>query len=1421
MDKVDKNFYLGLDIGTDSCGWALTDEDYNVVRVKGKKAWGVRLFDDAEVAKERRTKRTARRRLQRKILQAEWLREIFSNEVEKTDPKFFDRLKYSNLFREDKELMGINSKYSLFNDVLKQVYTDKEYYAKYRTVYHLREELLEKPADDIRLLYLAVHSFLTHRGHFLYETAEADKIDITAMYNDVLSKLNELEFENGQIFSLSEVEEKVFTDLLENFKEGLSLREIKENFSNNIGAKNKREKDLAKIIISGKFKLKDLFEVDKEDNIDVDFSSEKYEQETYGKISEILGDDEKLAIVDKFQNIYSSIQLKKLLGEHKYISQAMVAKYELHNKQLKEFKNFISKYYPSKKSYIFRNAGNGDKLVVNNYAHYVYQTLTGGKKQVMQKRAAKDNFYSFVKKILEQEPEIPVDQNFEEYKEYVISLMDKGEFLQKIRSHDNTVLPNSLYMSELKKILEVSFQKFDFLKTIDETGLSGKEKILQIISFRVPYFVGPIGDSKPEFSWAERKEDMSLRPWNLSKIIDLNKAEDGFIQRMTNKCTYLKDKDVLPKDSILYSKFRVLNELNNLKIDGNSISVAVKQSIFNNLFKKEKKVSTKKLLNFLAAENVISADDIKNVSITGIDKEFANNYASFVTFSNRFGEEFVEKNIDIFEKIIKYHTIISDKSRLQERIKREFDIFTDDDIKWLKSLNFSKWGRLSREFLEEILFADRRKQEDLTVKENFSDRYVEKLDNGEVYSVIEALWETNNNLQQLFDRTNYTLGDMIEQTEQKLGRDLTYLDVDEMYCSPAVKRGAWQAIKIINEIKSAIGKYPDKIFVEVTRHDSVKGEKGRKDSRKRNLEKLYNDSKLKEMCKQFSLEYNTLINELNKSDVSNLRSDKLFLYFLQLGKCMYTGEPIEIADLYDDNKYNVDHIIPQSKIKDDSLNNKVLVKMIANKEKDNYYPISDIKPEWQIRQKHFWHMLKDRGLLSAEKLSRLERTEPFNEREEIDFVNRQLVETNQESKAVIDLLRKVVDNPTDIIFSKANAVSDFRKKYEIYKSREVNSLHHAKDAYLNVVVGNVIYNRFTARFWDRRDNDKNSREHVTRNYTKLFEGNVWSCRGDNLVWNKDRDLTRVKAQCEQNNCIVSVMPYVNSNGKFYNDTVYKSKKKDPNTSASFALKGEGKLLSDIEKYGGYNSLSGAYFMVVESEGKNGKIKKTIETVPIIIEYKYRNDPDKQEKIIKYLEEQNNIKITKVIMSVLKYKSTLNIGGGLYTLTGKTNNSLMISNQIQWHINNKNTAYVKTLEKYLSMSDSTKEKLAKADDYIVVSPGIKDKTQEVRITRQENIELYDLVIRQLKKKIYNISSIKGVLNTLENSRRKFNLLNLDEQVKQLNNIIRYLGGSYSVDLILLGGVGRAGATTIGKNITDLDVKVIVQSASGLKRKEIKL
>ena len=50
---------------------------------------------------------------------------------------------------------------------------------------------------------------------------------------------------------------------------------------------------------------------------------------------------------------------------------------------------------------------------------------------------------------------------------------------------------------------------------------------------------------------------------------------------------------------------------------------------------------------------------------------------------------------------------------------------------------------------------------------------------------------------------------------------------------------------------------------------------------------------------------------------------------------------------------------------------------------------------------------------------------------------------------------------SNIIYVKAENVSDFRNEMKYIKVREINDLHHAKDAYLNIVVGNVFDTKFT------------------------------------------------------------------------------------------------------------------------------------------------------------------------------------------------------------------------------------------------------------------------------------------------------------------------------------------------------------------------
>ena len=125
---MSKKYYLGLDIGTNSVGWAVTDENYNLYKYAGKRMWGIRLFEGGETAEQRRISRSNRRRLSRKKQRIDLLQELFAEEIAKMDPTFFIRLNESRLHLEDK---STGEKFPLFKD---KDYTDIQYYKDYPTI---------------------------------------------------------------------------------------------------------------------------------------------------------------------------------------------------------------------------------------------------------------------------------------------------------------------------------------------------------------------------------------------------------------------------------------------------------------------------------------------------------------------------------------------------------------------------------------------------------------------------------------------------------------------------------------------------------------------------------------------------------------------------------------------------------------------------------------------------------------------------------------------------------------------------------------------------------------------------------------------------------------------------------------------------------------------------------------------------------------------------------------------------------------------------------------------------------------------------------------------------------------------------------------------------------------------------------------
>lgn len=157
-------YYLGLDMGTNSVGWAATDPEYRLLKAKGKDLWGIREFNEASGAVERRTHRISRRRRQREQVRIGILKDYFHDAICEVDPSFFRRLENSKYHEEDKDV-EVRYKNNIFND---GNYTDKDYFNEYPTIYHLRNELISSTEKhDVRLVFLALLNMFKHRGHFL------------------------------------------------------------------------------------------------------------------------------------------------------------------------------------------------------------------------------------------------------------------------------------------------------------------------------------------------------------------------------------------------------------------------------------------------------------------------------------------------------------------------------------------------------------------------------------------------------------------------------------------------------------------------------------------------------------------------------------------------------------------------------------------------------------------------------------------------------------------------------------------------------------------------------------------------------------------------------------------------------------------------------------------------------------------------------------------------------------------------------------------------------------------------------------------------------------------------------------------------------------------------------------------------------
>ena len=1376
---ANKTWYLGLDIGSASVGWAATDTEYKVIRKNKKRLWGVRLFEEATTAEDRRGYRSNRRRLARRKWRLNLLEELFASEVKKVDENFFLRLKESQYHYEDKTH---KVPYAIFND---KDYTDKDYYKDYPTIYHLRSKLMTEKTPDIRKIFLAIHHIIKNRGHFLLQGQSFKDGNL----NNLIKELLELDILHvgfevteevvGKIADIS-LEKKTLTDKVNDLKK--------------LYPKEKQLLEVFRLIFGGKTSLDKLFAIDEYKELDAAIKSVSFKEKIYEEVrhdyEQVLSNY--IELLDLAKLVYDSIILSDIKKEGKTLSESKVELYEKHRDDLLKLKNLVkndSKLSEDKKVELYASIFKEDKDKGTNYVNYIRKSEEG-------KGCNYEDFKKFLVKELAKLEESSV-------KAEIIKDLELEQFLPLQRTKDNSVVPYQIHKEELAKILENAVKYHNLLDEKDESGYSIKEKVIQLLEFRIPYYVGPLNSSKKAkeggFAWSVRNkgyENTPVTPWNYSKVIDESASAEKFITNLTNKCTYLKGEDVLPKSSLLYSEFALLNELNALKYDGNRISIEARDTIIEKLFKQQgKKVTKTSIKNLLKAEGYIDGKG----EITGIDITVKNDLKSYRDFKKILGNKFNSEHV---ENIILWITLYGESRKLiKAKIESVYgDVYSKDEITKMSRLVYKDWGRFSRKLLT-----------DLVSKKVYNE------ETGECLNIIGAMRQNNILFMELLaDRFDYSK--QIIEFNKELQEDVTEITpeiLDDLYVSPAVKRSIWQTVRIVEELKKIIGCAPTKIFVETTRSNQEK--KKPTDSRKKQLELAYKAVKkdVKELEKEIgAINFDVLNDRLSYEEPAKIKAKKLYLYYTQLGRCMYSGKPIKI-DKLNTTKYDIDHIYPQSKIKDDSFTNTVLVERELNAAKSDRYPLgSDIQTS---SNRKFWKFLKEKGLITDEKYNRLVRTEEFSDEELSGFIARQLVETSQSVKAVASILGEL--NPeTSICYSKAENVSSFRQNFgkikdgnsksnnneQLVKVREINDFHHAKDAYLNIVVGNVYDTKFTRNVFNFIKDKKDGRKY---SLNKVFYENVSDSK--TVAWEMDKTIYQVEKVMNNNNILVT-RRIAEKKGELYNATRHKAKKVKKAKGVGYVpFKSSDTVLKNILDYGGFNSINIAYFSIVRYLliNKQGEINIIrIIPIPVYIENSLQSKRDLFNYIKKQLDDIENEKVKniEIMYEKLREKTLLRLNDFKYISGGKSGNRIYCDSALQILLSEETEKYIKTIIKFRNWKNEN-----------------KNGNLWENVSKEENYKLYSKLLEKLNSGIFfNKKSNKFVELNEETTRNKFKQLKEEDQIKVLIEILNLLTCKKQPgkDLSLIG-------MTASRDLQNFDLSnlnqfsIIEQSVTGFYEKEI--
>jgi CRISPR-associated endonuclease Csn1 len=602
------------------------------------------------------------------------------------------------------------------------------------------------------------------------------------------------------------------------------------------------------------------------------------------------------------------------------------------------------------------------------------------------------------------------DEKIEQYKTL-------GSYLYTISHKENTPFEERERIRNRYTLRRMYEQEFDAIWDVQSDFYP------KILTSNLRYKIG----YKPETKNSSKKEGIIFfqRPLRSQK-------------KLLGKCTFENyqfwDKEKKNKNKwrtigktrcpISHPKFelyRTYSFLNTIEF-GNRQKLSVKQKelLIEKLFNNKDKFAFKEIKKTLKLEN-----EAFNYDISDEEKQKILGNYTISNLKKLFTPQVWNKKNDKEVEII-WHIIYdaNDKKWLNNYARKNWN-FDDNQIKKLENIHFKQdYSNLSLKAIDNILFFLQKEEGYLYsnavmlggIRNAFGrdDDGIYKFDKfneSEQNFIINRLKEINqfNNKEgEAIDMLKNFLIDTYNLSDKELKRLYHHsqatetseirdeLATPENFRNPIVQQAMHEIKRVVNTLLEKYGKF-DEIKVELARE--LKMSKSQRDEmRFKNMEREDRNDEAKQKLSEYGLAH-------SRNNIHKYLLWKELQDYGGTATCPYTGKTINISDLFNDNKFQIEHIIPRSISLDDSFANKTICDAQENQLKGNKTPYQFYKSSPEK-----WEVIKERAkkIIAPNNYGKYKRFISEIEKYELDdFVSKQLNDTRYISRQAKEYLKTI------------------------------------------------------------------------------------------------------------------------------------------------------------------------------------------------------------------------------------------------------------------------------------------------------------------------------------------------------------------------------------------------------------------------------